>query len=1764
MDYADRIEWDDIAFLQETPEETLPDQALANGGDLTGQKVGAVLGEMETETDTCRICRGEGSLEQPLFYPCKCSGSIRYVHQECLMEWLSHSQKKHCELCKTPFHFTKIYHQSMPSTLPLPLFLKQLLLHTLRSLIHWLRYVLVFSIWLCWLPWSIRQVWRGFFWLADASWVSEKDLRSGVLAILAQDYPGTEVRGANWTSDSLSPSQTTNEALSTSTPGGNATIFSLLPTPQDHSIARLVGLMHSRISHLILAFTASNVTETPDLSPLSDRQPSLLSDVAFLNSISSHALYNNILVDIFEGQLICLLIVAAFILIFLIREWVINQQPAPDVPDQDGFDAVPVYHAPPAEERPPTDSGQDHVNEAEGTDQNTSLTDASLFAPPPATRTRRAKSSDDLTGLSHVADAAEADSSRTRSLGLFPTSQLHVDRPVTSENRQEARPVSLARNALDDAAHIHRGLEEKQRAEPQQMTMSQTLSLPFGLNDAPNEDEGTSQEINRRTLPPQVSASTSLYQEPESRQILGDGERLERTTNCDDSTKGPIDGQFEAGKLVGEKLGSEPLFIQPAVYDRDRRNSQYLPAPIPPVPWALITPTADTKASLAPEPNFDENTQDNGSSYAQTLSDQGRNATRNQEMRRGLHVLDGPADSEIVAPLRQSDTQSGPSSPDTFIDEDQQDSLAAIRPVDAEARQSTLDWLFDWFWHTDDQLAPEPEDADMDDERVVQDIDAETPFVPVHNGGRGGVLLPTGAGDPLFEPPPDPVRAAADLDLQLDNNQNDADGIDDVEDLDGILDLLGFRGPLAGMVQNVIFSEVLITLTIGVSVWMPYIWGKIALLFLANPVSLLIRVPFFLLSQVADILVDIFVVLTSTTFSLLTYLAVFAIRLLKPLLPSLEGIFDLDHSRIVPLPFVSSSRERLSKVLSVTINNVQPSMPTVSMQSHHALRVFETWVTITFTTAQTAIVTQSRHFFELLHQRIYSLRQTTISVSSPRELLHTLPSELIGGLSQALENLRIFKSNLPSLTFSAEAARDFSLLTWSTREKIIAILLGYLFFGLLGYLYLRFGGSLFGKKPDEKVDGVVADSLRQAGGVVKVVVIIGIEMIVFPLYCGLLLDVALLPLFAEATIGSRAQFVLHNPITALFVHWFIGTCYMFHFALFVSMCRKMMRKGVLYFIRDPDDPTFHPVRDVLERPVGTQLSKIAYSALVYGGLVILCMGGVVSAIGQIRNVFPIHWATSEPRLALPVDLIVCNFMMPYVIKNLRLSRRVSTSYEWWFRACARELRLTHFLFGEERDDEKYSDRHLRWASAVGAVEGNIHIPLLGEEPRSAEHSLLSLNYLRDGTYVRAPASDSVRIPKGARVFVEVNEQNERIDGQDDNETGLHGKKDERFARIYIPPHFQFRISAFIFLLWAFSSVGGLCCTILPLLLGRTMIYWITQSNRPPNDLYAFSIGLHVLVAGAGAVLYGPRAARWLSWKSRRYVTTIRQALNQGFHSLRDVAALLYLVVAFGAVLPIAISLFMELSFHAPLFTYFARHTTPGNGPGPQTQHARVPPIFIVQTWTLGMLYFRLLLRIAMNYRDGQTRIAAALRAIGRDGLWRPDIGLATRAVVLPLSLLLGAALTLPLIPGKLIITIWNIEDPVTKANIYRYSYPGSLAAALVGHSLILVKCQVDEWRTAIRDEMYLIGERLHNFHDSKRSNGASSTAAASPARKQLNKDGTNQTEHRTAGEAREGEKQRVEAGTQTDPEIHSEAVRAESSRMASAAAAGRHADSSSI
>jgi E3 ubiquitin-protein ligase DOA10 len=89
------------------------------------------------------------------------------------------------------------------------------------------------------------------------------------------------------------------------------------------------------------------------------------------------------------------------------------------------------------------------------------------------------------------------------------------------------------------------------------------------------------------------------------------------------------------------------------------------------------------------------------------------------------------------------------------------------------------------------------------------------------------------------------------------------------------------------------------------------------------------------------------------------------------------------------------------------------------------------------------------------------------------------------------------------------------------------------------------------------------------------------------------------------------------------LHWFFGTGFLFGVAVFVALCREVVRPGVIWFIRDPNDPQFHPIREMIERPTLPLLQKIVHSAMMYAGLIIAAVGSVVYSLDYLTTAFPL-------------------------------------------------------------------------------------------------------------------------------------------------------------------------------------------------------------------------------------------------------------------------------------------------------------------------------------------------------------------------------------------------------------------------------------------------------------------------------------------------------------------------------------------------------------
>ncbi|KXX81831.1 putative E3 ubiquitin ligase SUD1 [Madurella mycetomatis] len=1677
-----------------------------------------------SDPDTCRICRGEGTADEQLFYPCKCSGSIKYVHQDCLMEWLSHSQKKHCELCKTPFRFTKLYDPDMPKSLPPHVFISHMARYLFRNLLVWLRAGLVASVWLGWLPYLMRSVWSFLFWISDeglgggtALFGRRNDTGPGGLESLPVMSYGSGV----------CPSSPLFAATTTvATIGG--VINDILPD-STQLVKGLYGINLSSTDPLYstilrLLFGTMGLAEKPAVAPPnstasvfarvptdSSSHQSLLSGVAFLRNLTRHASVNRVIIAVLEGQIITILVIICFILIILVRDYVVQQQP--EINMRAAFAAVenPPLAPVPAQDVPraPAQAAQHMVGPRErpfeaasdnDTDQqpladHDEPTDRFTVGvgeegPSSPFRRRQPSSSSFAESSTRQSLAPILESNHAMPDPGFPASDM-----LDSERTTVHEYLGIYREASGDPERILRIARERHLEDKLDYWIKLTRSMMD--RDTQTEEEGSDLSHAAGSSRRDALDTTAFTNSPTLGLLQEDGLLLGTPQNATDAKgKGrltdDVDEHYPAVGPLRPRANTDGPTINHAINPLANNNWSFVDLPSEPEPAST---TQSFAGPLFPDYRLEENEGD----HEYTHSRLGGN--------RPARPPSPPAATSSNSSQRMGDPQlTGPEP--NILDQDHASgdpgAVPEPRPVEAQAPphqpMGIFDRVTDFMWRHVDAIDP----AELAAAEFLDEFDD-------HGDGAEGAADQVNGLAEDQERDREAVEAAVEAGL-------DPEAIEDAEDLEGILELLGMRGPVAGLFQNAIFCAFLVSITIFLGIFLPYNIGRVTVWTLANPVR-----PARMLISLSKFVQDCVLVVLG----LASYTMSQTIQLLSQLIGLTAIAESTTATTTASLAFAVSAANRIGSSFMTEFLVISGSeMRNFSAISHEALLAMKQHISLTFSTLWQLLTFLLGGNYSLKGPEAFAAAAnvSSIAVVCLKELptLVTNPSSWVLNLS------------LPETTRSLNP----ELAYWDGMDRFWAIIAGYIALCLVAGLYLRRGTLFSTGQTAQEWEATIIDGLNQASGVMKVILIIGIEMLVFPLYCGMLLDVALLPLFENASLRSRFLFTVNYPVTSIFVHWFIGTGYMFHFALFVSMYRKIMRKGVLYFIRDPDDPEFHPVRDVLERNVTTQLRKILFSALVYGALVIVCLGGVVWGLFlALPGILPIHYSSNEPVLEFPIDLLFYNFLMPMAVNFFRPSDGLHAMYTWWFRRCARTLRITWFLFGERQIDEEgrlvlkstSPDCNLPpWkrlfleVDPKGEVVARTSWRDIFEGGTAKPGSTIPADLMRilnakkmdlvrsgqlipDGRFVRTPASDQVKIPKGRNVFLDVTENNIRQDGKEDQqETDIYSTDQYQF--VYVPPHFRARIFLFTLFIWIFAAVTGVSITIVPLLFGRWMFNLVIPPQIRTNDIYAFSIGIYVLGAGAYALFHAPSIygiiKAWVGTTVRSAYR--REATRRVYDVVVRAARVAYTYFFLLVVFPLLIASLMELYALIPLHEVMYGALLSGDGrksmaSGANKELNPAHTTRVVQAWTIGLLYLKLGLRIIKTWFPG-TRLATAVRAVLRRGWLDPDLAVLSRAFIIPGLAMWVTAVVIPLVFAK--FTVDNgLADAIIQASgmvvadgapdqalydaylvlIYRLSFPFlalSVASCVTLWSVVGV---FRSWQVRIRDEAYLIGERLHNF-----------------------------------------------------------------------------------
>ncbi|SMN21149.1 similar to Saccharomyces cerevisiae YIL030C SSM4 Ubiquitin-protein ligase involved in ER-associated protein degradation [Maudiozyma saulgeensis] len=351
----------------------------------------------------------------------------------------------------------------------------------------------------------------------------------------------------------------------------------------------------------------------------------------------------------------------------------------------------------------------------------------------------------------------------------------------------------------------------------------------------------------------------------------------------------------------------------------------------------------------------------------------------------------------------------------------------------------------------------------------------------------------------------------------------------------------------------------------------------------------------------------------------------------------------------------------------------------------------------------------------------------------------------------------------------------------------------------------------------------------------KVFIIFFIELAGFPILAGAMLDFSLI-----APILGNTGDLLFFPSISYFnfqtfcVYWLVGTLYMYWFAQYIGMIRKdIIRPGVLFFIRSPDDPNTKILHDSLIHPMGAQLSRLFLSMFIYAVFIILGFGF------HTRVLFPIILKsqileTPEGFLNgyvfnLATLLIIFYFSKRIIEANPNVNVLVKNYWAKIFEVSSRKLRLSSFILGTDYASERghiiyrnifyklFSSRKAQWSNPDLYSSPKTHSEAM---KLFKEDQSIHAYFVPDGLLMRVPSSDIVSRNYVQTMFVPVTKSDKllkpldlkRLKERNLKNAGEFGYLDQQntdfdeYFICYVPPNFTARYTCLMILMWFFASV----------------------------------------------------------------------------------------------------------------------------------------------------------------------------------------------------------------------------------------------------------------------------------------------------------------------------------------------------------------------
>uniref|UniRef100_A0A8C8IQK0 E3 ubiquitin-protein ligase MARCHF6 n=1 Tax=Oncorhynchus tshawytscha TaxID=74940 RepID=A0A8C8IQK0_ONCTS len=374
--------------------------------------------------------------------------------------------------------------------------------------------------------------------------------------------------------------------------------------------------------------------------------------------------------------------------------------------------------------------------------------------------------------------------------------------------------------------------------------------------------------------------------------------------------------------------------------------------------------------------------------------------------------------------------------------------------------------------------------------------------------------------------------------------------------------------------------------------------------------------------------------------------------------------------------------------------------------------------------------------------------------------------------------------------------------------------------------------------------------------VVKVSLLVVVEIGVFPLICGWWLDICSLEMF-DASLKDRELSFDSAPGTTMFLHWLVGMVYVFYFASFILLLREVLRPGVLWFLRNLNDPDFNPVQEMIHLPIYRHLRRFILSVVVFGSIVLLMLWLPIRTIKLILPAFlpyNVMLYSDAPVSELSLELLLLQVVLPALLEQGHTRQWLKGLVRAWTVTAGYLLDLHSYLLGDQEENDDDAD----------------------QQANNNQQRRNNNNAIPEGLHAAHQAILQQGGPVGVQPY-------------------------------HRPMKFTFRIVLLIVFMCVTLLVASLACLTLPVFTGRYLMSFWTGSAKI-HELYTAACGLYVCWLSIRVITV------LLSWMPQGRRAILLKVQEWTLMILKTVVV----AVLLAGAIPLLLGLLFEMVIVAPL------------------------------------------------------------------------------------------------------------------------------------------------------------------------------------------------------------------------------------------------------